>query len=776
MARTQPYLELRPTGYFWRRRIPVACGFRIKPGFLCFPLRTKVLREAAVVAHRLTALSDICFNAETDVPPEVMTSVLTTYALAQIETADRLRALTGPRTRIAAEAALTLESALRAALRQDIFLGEREKAVDAISLTAHQLGIEIDPDEEDFGVLVDRMLRLMLEVSEERERRAKGIFAETQPYLGLALSQLSNRAPIAMAPIATTPSGLTDAATPAALSPPSPAALPQTAEGAPPAAATKVRPRATAPGRPAAVTPTATRLPPSPAALPRPAAPAHSAAETEDLQPALCPAEGQSRSEQCDTAAESGPEPTPEPTDEPMQPQACAPDERILASHAAGEVRFASAVPADSKEPTLLALFDDWFAEKSAGVIRQGAIEVQNDTSGLRFRRNSDTTLSSRKILENLIGDRQMSTMKFEDWQDFLKLLMKLPKNHGKSPKDLGKSYRQLVAEADAKDEKALRSASRTAKIQSLDEVATQVLIAEAKVPRLSARTVQRHQMTLAAAFDHAVTGGRIGANGFRAFVLSDKTVAALNTGKPSTKRKLWHDELYDLLRTKCWNSAKTRLDDHMYWAPLIARLGFLRSEEILQLKTADIRIDDGIWYFDVVQGTGQSLKSDNGPRAVPVHAQLIELGFLELVAQQRKNGQKRLFPRATRGKSAKLSFTANFTKSFKYYRERVGVYEASMDFHALRTTGNSVMVAQGVPDTARRYLMGHENPDVGIRHYLPEGFPLATLKAHIEKQQLDLSMVTQRFAKPADTPRGPLLVVSNPATDGGALTQRSAR
>ena len=134
----------------------------------------------------------------------------------------------------------------------------------------------------------------------------------------------------------------------------------------------------------------------------------------------------------------------------------------------------------------------------------------------------------------------------------------------------------------------------------------------------------------------------------------------------------------------------------------------------------------------------------------------------MELVDRQRRIGEKRLFPRAHRAKTAKLSYTANFTKRFANYRRTNGVYHARMDFHALRTTLNSDLVASRTPDTARRYIMGHDNPDVGITNYLPEGFPLATLKEIIEQRRYDLSMVTQRFAKTDQRPKGPVLAVSN--------------
>lgn len=181
MSKSTPFLEARPTGFYWRRRVPAAILPRYQTPFFCFPLKTHVLREAAAVASRITAISDICFRAEIDVSPEVMTRLLVTYARLEIEASDRLRALTGPRTREAAEAGLALETAIRASLRDAIFLCERDPAFRAIENTARHLGIEISGDDEDLPILVDRMLRLMLELSEERERRARGHFSAASP-------------------------------------------------------------------------------------------------------------------------------------------------------------------------------------------------------------------------------------------------------------------------------------------------------------------------------------------------------------------------------------------------------------------------------------------------------------------------------------------------------------------------------------------------------------------------------------------------------------------
>lgn len=216
------FLHLRPHGYVWRRRVPIRCQNFFSVAFLSFSLRTHVLLDAAERGRRITGLSDLCFDAETDMPPEEMTQLLTEYARFEIEAADRLRALTGRRTRQAAEVALSIEAATRASLRDAIFLGDHSIAAAPIHDTAARLGIKLDETEEDYAILADRMIRLMIEVSEERERRSRGIFSDPQPYLRAALQGLSE--PVAL--IVAAP-GIPPTAFQEVSAPKSPASIPQ---------------------------------------------------------------------------------------------------------------------------------------------------------------------------------------------------------------------------------------------------------------------------------------------------------------------------------------------------------------------------------------------------------------------------------------------------------------------------------------------------------------------------------------------------------------------
>lgn len=695
MANSQPHLERRKTGFFWRRRVPARVSNLFIPAFFCFPLRTHVPREAAELARRLTTISELCFNAETDVHPEIMTSLLTGYARFEIDAFDELRARTGPRTRAAAEAALEIEAAARASLRDAIFLYDHTPALSPIRDTARRLGVEIDDDDKDFPVLMANMVRLMIELSEEKDRRAKGVFSDTQPYLQMALQA------------------------------PQPATAPR--QGAVPASTVVA----------------CSHQQETPLVVAQNTATADDATVTTVVD---------------------------EPAEEQRQKEAVFFErEGLKISVKTGENPPARVL--DGSVGGVLDLWDAWFDYKKKGKRQEGAYIYEDEELAKKFEKDEGTVQSTRKLISDMIGNKSIHQVTDGEWTTFNNMLFKLPSNHGKSPQDKEQHCSEIILREEKKKARELRKAEARIKKERLTEDDAEALREEAKLKRLAPRTVQRHQGHLRSALNHAVAFGVISHNSYKPFVLSEKAIDELRNARPETSRMLWLNEFTKLLEKDKWSSEKTMIDDPVYWLPIIARLHGLRSEEILQLKPKNVRSDDGILFFDIERGTGQSAKSNNARRFVPIHSQLLELGFMELVERQKKMGKRRIFDQVNRSKSSKMTYTATFTKKFTYYRKSRKIYEKRLDFHALRTTFNSKMVGYAIPDTARRYMMGHKNEDVGIVNYLPEGFPLKTLKTLIEKEQIDLSMVTRRFAKVDEPRKGPYLAVE----DGMEVPERKS-
>jgi hypothetical protein len=176
-----------------------------------------------------------------------------------------------------------------------------------------------------------------------------------------------------------------------------------------------------------------------------------------------------------------------------------------------------------------------------------------------------------------------------------------------------------------------------------------------------------------------------------------------------------------------------------------------LRSEEILQLYVSDIKIIGDVPCIVLRQGPGQSLKSLAARRTLPIHDNLLKLGFMKLVALRERDEEPRLFPWIERSQSKK-TFTETFSKRFTRYRQDHNIYDTQRDFHSLRTSFNHLLIVAECPDTQRRALMGHVERDIGITNYNPHGFSEELLQRRVNSIEVDISMIRPPFEEPRST------------------------
>jgi integrase len=85
-------------------------------------------------------------------------------------------------------------------------------------------------------------------------------------------------------------------------------------------------------------------------------------------------------------------------------------------------------------------------------------------------------------------------------------------------------------------------------------------------------------------------------------------------------------------------------------WSPMLSLFTGARQADLAGLKTSNINGDDatGIQLMFVVpdRRTGRRLKTKSSELVIPVHPQLIKLGFLKFVAERRREGDDAwLFP-----------------------------------------------------------------------------------------------------------------------------------
>lgn len=122
------------------------------------------------------------------------------------------------------------------------------------------------------------------------------------------------------------------------------------------------------------------------------------------------------------------------------------------------------------------------------------------------------------------------------------------------------------------------------------------------------------------------------------------------------------------------------------FWVPLLGLFHGMRLNEICQLHTADVRNWPGGLYLEICPGEDKKLKNTASKRAIPVHPELLKLGFGEYVAARRADSDSALlFPDLTQAKTG--SFSDNFSKWFTNFLVRVFGRKIEATFHSFRHT-----------------------------------------------------------------------------------------
>jgi hypothetical protein len=308
------------------------------------------------------------------------------------------------------------------------------------------------------------------------------------------------------------------------------------------------------------------------------------------------------------------------------------------------------------------------------------------------------TTL--RLFLE-VCGDRPVNDYNRGDVTRFLETLRKLPNTYGKSPRDQERTVRELIARAD---------------LEGKD--------------RLKEKTVERHLSALSQFFDTCVDDGQLTAAARldmlsrHAFEVPDEAAAARDERDPWTL-----GELQTLFSSPCWAGAKsafyravpgTHIErDGKFWIPLLCVLHGTRLEEVADLYRRDIVEVDGIWCMDIrpslIETPGEAarrrtLKTATSRRRVPLHPDIVRMGFLDYVERIAPGAADAIFPDIEpQGRDGKRG--PRITKWFGHYRKHVKLFRAGVASHSFRHNVQTALrnVCRDYQDArALDYLFGH--------------------------------------------------------------------
>ncbi|TAA10889.1 site-specific integrase [Pseudoxanthomonas winnipegensis] len=155
------------------------------------------------------------------------------------------------------------------------------------------------------------------------------------------------------------------------------------------------------------------------------------------------------------------------------------------------------------------------------------------------------------------------------------------------------------------------------------------------------------------------------------------------------------------------------KLSSGARWASLIGLYTGARASEVGQLLLNDVFKDGDIVCIKINdEGEFQKVKTDVSLRTVPIHPDLLALGFWEWTEELRAKGHDRLFPQAKA--DAKNGQGNWISKAFSRHVAEVGKNwpKAKRGFHSLRKTLIQELQGSGVPSELRAQIVGHELDD----------------------------------------------------------------
>lgn len=192
---------------------------------------------------------------------------------------------------------------------------------------------------------------------------------------------------------------------------------------------------------------------------------------------------------------------------------------------------------------------------------------------------------------------------------------------------------------------------------------------------------------------------------------------------KTTKRRRPWTDEELSILFSQPLFTEKKLPRNKKaggwaaYWVPLIAVFSGARVSEICQLTRDDIHTNANHPTIKIrSRSEDQHLKTINAERDIPIHHQLIELGFLDYVEQIKSSpAANNLWPELPKRHERSGGY---FSQWFGEYLKTLQL-NGEVDFHSFRHTVRTQLVLKDVSEIAIDRLLGHSHTgSVGSRTY----------------------------------------------------------
>jgi integrase len=168
------------------------------------------------------------------------------------------------------------------------------------------------------------------------------------------------------------------------------------------------------------------------------------------------------------------------------------------------------------------------------------------------------------------------------------------------------------------------------------------------------------------------------------------------------------------------------------YWIFLLGIHSGLRTNEMCQLRLSDLKKQKGIWFMHVEDDEETKVKTINSIRKVPVHPQLMKLGFIDYIGNLKRKKKDRVFWELTKSrdgytKQVSRHYNERFLPAIKIWKKNVKV------LYCTRHTFINKLYSEKVDENVIKVLVGHEK-EFTMKHYGGEPFSPERLLEEISK------------------------------------------
>ncbi len=297
------------------------------------------------------------------------------------------------------------------------------------------------------------------------------------------------------------------------------------------------------------------------------------------------------------------------------------------------------------------------------------------------------------KLLTEVIGDKNVDEVTYDDAMLFLQTLKHLPTHRSKDPKYRGKSITAIL---------------------KMKHTAT-----------LSEKTINLHMVKVSGFFKWMQKVGLVEKNHFQGLTVR------VNTPPRQQRNAFSVEELKMMFSNELFTQRKFK-HSYMFWLPVIGLYTGMRLNEICQLHKDDILKKDNIWIIRILDDTDdKSTKNTASRRDVPIHSKLLGLGILKF---RDKVKNERLFPELPFFRGRHSHTASNW---FVRFRQKIKLNNKGKDFHSFRHTVSDHLMKQLVPEELTAAILGHSTTGITYGRY-GKGYHLSTLRDVVEKLEFD--------------------------------------